>query len=363
MQIAFRTDASLQIGAGHVIRCLSLADGLRAQGAQCLFICRTHQGHMCEIIRQRGYRVKSLLTIKHQNQQNSPVHSDWLGTNWQTDAEETASAIACTKFDWLVVDHYAIDYQWEEALADNYHQLFVIDDLADRLHSCNLLLDQNLGRKPQDYLDLVPRHCKVLCGPLYALLRPNFSELRPYSLQRRQAQPNLHNLLITMGGVDYSNATGKILQALKFCSLPQESRITVVMGLAAPWIENVRKLAAKMPWQTEVLVNVKDMAKIMADSDLAIGAAGSTSWERCCLGLPTLMVVLAENQKLVAEALNASQAARLIPALRNFDAELILAIHELSKPENQTRMSFAASVITDGHGVDKIVEVMGMFCA
>jgi spore coat polysaccharide biosynthesis predicted glycosyltransferase SpsG len=200
----------------------------------------------------------------------------------------------------------------------------------------------------------------VLTGPHYALLRPEFAAMRPYSLQRRQAQAALRHLIITMGGVDQPNATALVLQALKTCALPQESRITVVMGLTAPWLNNIRELAAQMPWPTEVVVNINDMAQRMADGDLAIGAAGGTSWERCCLGLPTLMVVLAENQQLGAQALQAIHAAGLIGGVGDIVTQLPLAFTELLDSTCLMRMSLAASAITEGQGVDKILKIIGM---
>lgn len=376
MKVAFRTDASLQMGSGHVMRCLTLADALQAQGADCHFISREHPGHLLEVIRQRGYKVNSLAApvqyaqeaIKNivkeaPSPQQEPAHAAWLGSTWQTDAQETAAILASLQPDWLVVDHYALDRRWEEALAPHYLQLLVIDDLADRPHCCDLLLDQNLGSQPEHYAPWVPAQCQVLTGPHYALLRPEFAALRPYSLQRRQAQPALRQLLITMGGVDQPNATGQVLQALKTCALPQESRITVVMGLTAPWLQNVRELAAQVPWPTEVVINVGDMARRMADSDLAIGAAGSTSWERCCLGLPTLLVVLAENQQPGAQALEAAHAAHVIGAVSDIGKQLPQALRELFDSKHPTRMSLAASAITNGQGVEKILKAMGLFNA
>lgn len=376
MKVAFRADASLQMGSGHVMRCLTLADALKAQGADCHFISREHPGHLLEVIRQRGYKVNSLVASVQTAQeaiknivnaasipQQEPPHAAWLGNTWQVDAQETSAILTSLQPDWLVVDHYALDQRWEEALAPHYRKLLVIDDLADRPHRCNLLLDQNLGRQPQDYAGLVPAHCQLFIGPHVALLRPEFAALRPYSLQRRQAQPVLRQLLITMGGVDQPNATGQVLQALKTCALPADCRITVVMGLTAPWLQNVRELAAQMPWPTEVVVNVNDMAQRMADSDLAIGAAGSTSWERCCLGLPTLMVVLAENQHPGAQALEAARAVRLIGVVSDIAIQLPLAVAELIDSDYQSRMSLAASAITEGQGVGKILQTMGVLNA
>jgi UDP-2,4-diacetamido-2,4,6-trideoxy-beta-L-altropyranose hydrolase len=367
-RVAIRTDASLQIGSGHVMRCLTLADALKARGAECHFISRKHPGHLLEIIRQRGHAVTALpagkpASARADDSVQQPAHAAWLGCDWSTDARRTCAILARLQPDWLVVDHYALDQRWEEAVALHFRKLLVIDDLADRPHRCDLLLDQNLGRQPEHYAQWVPANCQVLTDPQYALLRPEFATLRPYSLQRRQAQPALRQLLITMGGVDQPNATWQVLQTLKTCALPADCRITVVMGLTAPWLQSVRELAAQMPWSTEVVVNVTDMAQRMADSDLAIGAAGSTSWERCCLGLPTLMVVLAENQQPGAKALEAAHAARLIGAVSDIVTQLPLAACELIDSACQMRMSLAASAITDGQGVDRILKAIGMFNA
>ena len=366
MKIVFRADASLLIGIGHVMRSLTLADALKAQGVHCHFVSREHPGHLLDAIRQRGHAVTALpaanaISATANGPVPQPVHVARLGCEWQIDAEQTCAILTNLQPGWLVVDHYALDQRWEQALAPHYRQLLVIDDLADRPHRCDLLHDQNLGRQPEHYAQWVPAHCQVHTGPHYALLRPEFAAMRPYSLERRQAQPALRKLLITMGGVDQPNATGQVLQALKTCALPADCRITVVMGLTAPWLRNVRELAGQMPWPTEVVVNVNDMARRMADSDLAIGAAGSTSWERCCLGLPTIMVVLAENQQDGAQALETAHAARLMGCVIGIAQQLPLAVQELINSDCQSRMSLAASAITDGQGVEKILKAMGLF--
>ena len=356
----------MQIGSGHVMRCLTLAEALRAYGAQCHFISRAHPGHLLDLIRQRGFVVTALpvelpplpanATVGSEHVKE-PAHAPWLGCDWQTDAEKTRAILAKLQPDWWVVDHYALDQRWETALRPHYQKLLVIDDLADRVHQCDLLLDQNLGRKPQDYAGLMPAQCQVLTGPQYALLRPEFAALRAYSLQRRQ-QPELKRVMITMGGVDQSNATGQVMQALKGCTLPQDCRISVVMGSQAPWLPSVLALAQDMPWPTEVLVNINDMAQRMADSDLAIGAAGSTTWERCCLGLPTLLVLLAGNQIVGAQALQDSQAALLIGGVSDIAMKLPLAINASASHHRLQQISTATAAITDGLGVDKVLKAM-----
>jgi UDP-2,4-diacetamido-2,4,6-trideoxy-beta-L-altropyranose hydrolase len=356
MKAVFRTDASLEIGTGHVMRCLTLAEVLRERGAHCLFICRSHPGNLIKQIRLRGFDVLDLLFEGDWNGTDftNPLHAAWLGADWETDAEQAKVLVDGMAIDWLIVDHYALDARWEGAMASNYRKLMVIDDLADRPHVCNLLLDQTYGREAAGYCSLVPNDCRVLCGSKYALLRPEFAALRSYSLQRR-ARPALRELLITMGGVDKHNATGQVLQALRSCSLAADTQITVVMGANAPWRDDVQKQAQEMPWLTRVLVGVSDMAQLMADSDLAIGAAGATTWERCCIGLPTAMVMLAENQHYSARLLQMANAVRLLPLGANLPKRLAQFISEISTSEAcYAQLRDCASEVTDGQGCRRV---------
>lgn len=377
MKVIFRADASLLIGSGHVMRCLTLADALAARGARCLFICRAHEGNLIEYIRQKGYHVHELPLLAPQHTQsvkacavdvdvdassslvgNDLAHSHWLGATQAQDAQVCAPILAEYQPDWLIVDHYALDARWERALAHQCLRLMVIDDLVDRTHACDLLLDQTFGRDAADYSSLVTAQCQLLCGSSYALLRPEFASLRPYSLQRRD-QPQLRSLLITMGGVDKDNVTSKILLALSTASLPHDCRITVVMGATAPWLAQVQQLAQDMPLPTQVLVGVSDMAQLMADSDLAIGAAGATTWERCCVGLPTIMLVLASNQQQVAQALERGDAALVIRHTQDMSSYLPRLLIELFEhPETLKQIGQNAAKIVDGQGTAKIVHII-----
>ena len=358
MKTIFRVDASLQIGTGHVMRCLTLADALAAQGADCQFICRAHEGHLIEFIRSKGYVLHTLPAEPLEAVLDGLAHSYWLGVSQAQDAVACISIVAKQRPDWLVVDHYALDAQWENALALYCQKLMVIDDLADREHACQLLLDQTFGRTAGDYQPYVPASCQLLCGSEYALLRPEFAALRSYSLHRR-GRPMLRELLITMGGVDKDNATGQVLQALQYCRLPIDCKITVVMGITAPWLDKVRSQANDMPWTTRVLVGVKEMAQLMADSDLAIGAAGATSWERCCLGLPTIMFVLASNQHLIAQGLERAGAVKCVYIENNigfFINEIICNLTDI--PVNLLIMSESAASIVNGDGVKTVLQKM-----
>jgi len=363
MKVLFRADASLQIGSGHVMRCLSLADALRSAGAECEFICRAHPGHLIDFIESKGFKAHALMveTTGQAPQTDSsealPAHAHWLGVSWQRDAQECAEILVSEQPAWLVLDHYALDEQWERSLRHAYRKLLVIDDLADRSHECDVLLDQNLGREAAHYLHRVPARCQLLVGAQFALLRPEFHRLRTFSLQRR-ANSSLGQILISMGGVDLPNATQAVLQALRHCPLPANCRITVVMGATAPWLNAVSAEAQSIPWPTEVVVNVSNMAERMAQSDLAIGAAGSTSWERCCLGLPTLMVTLAENQVAGATALQSAGAALWIGDVANIEQNLQPLVAACLQEGALSRMSAAAAAICDGRGLESVVDYL-----
>lgn len=360
MNVVFRTDASVQIGTGHVMRCLTLADALRERGARCTFICRAHTGNLINLIRQRGYPVLELPAQESQTVSISPdslKHAQWLGTDWVTDVKHTREALGSQVVDWLVVDHYALDYQWEQALRPHCQHLMVMDDLADRAHDCDLLLDQNLGRTELDYSPYLPLKVTTLIGPRYALLRPEFGALRATSLGRR-THPRIKRLLITMGGVDKANVTGDVLNALRNCTLPPDSHITVVMGTHAPWLNNIQATSQTMPWSTQVLVNVNHMARLMAESDLIIGAAGGTVWESCSLGLPSLVIALADNQRTGASALRKAGAALTFE--NGLDVSALLQ-HLLNSDDHVfqlQQLSTKAAAITQGNGAALVTQTL-----
>ena len=361
MKVAFRVDASLQIGSGHVMRCLNLAEGLTALGVQCFFISRDLDGNLHALTRQRGFE---LMVLRNEIAQKADVvgvrtsHESWLGCSWLQDAEQTDTLIGGYKVDWLVVDHYALDARWEATIRSACRHLMVIDDLADRNHCCDLLLDQNLGRSANDYVLRIPDETRVLAGTQYALLGPQFLEWRDYSLKRRSSR-FVRNILVTMGGADPQNATQQVLSALSECALPQDCKMTVVMGFQAPKLNQLREFAARTPFDAEVLVNISDMARRMADSDLAIGAAGSTAWERCCLGLPSLMLVLAENQRFAAEQLERAGAAHCLSLGVHLQSQMSNFMESIAGNAGPLQvMSAKASQLVDGKGVDRVVSHM-----
>jgi UDP-2,4-diacetamido-2,4,6-trideoxy-beta-L-altropyranose hydrolase len=361
MKVVFRVDASNQIGTGHIMRCLTLADALKLKGADVQFICRLHEGSLIERIEKQGFRVHALpLNSKVVDRGEVPNNSarertygiKWLGSTQQQDAEQCRPILDGIKPDWLIVDHYGVDETWQLLLKDSAKKLMVIDDLADRKHLCDVLLDQTFGRTKKEYVDYVPSACRMLLGSKYALLRPEFAEWRDYSLKRR-ANPELKKLLISMGGVDADNVTGQVLEGLKSCGLSNELDVTVVLGETSPNIAVVQKQATELPFRALIKTNVSNMAELMSKADLAIGAAGATTWERCCLGVPSIIVMLADNQKYIIDSLS-----KLNVCLKVDKKDLSQQIKEavLLPKEVLQALSRDASKIVDGLGVDHVVE-------
>lgn len=363
--VLVRVDASLVMGTGHVMRCLTLADALTADGMSCTFVCREFAGHMCNLIETRGHKVARLPSpavrledsSSNDGAGSSPttLYAFWLGVSQADDARDTLMVLAGGAADVVVVDHYALGAEWESSLRAHCETILAIDDLADRDHDCDVLLDQNLGRLVTDYDGLVPLHCQRLIGPRYALLRPEFAVLRSESLARR-SDGKCRHILVTMGGVDSDNATGLVLTALESACLAADMRVTVVLGASAPWKESVQIQAQGMRLKTEIVVNATNMAELMRDADLAIGAAGSTSWERCCMGLPTLQLVLADNQRQIARALDSRGAAVSIERHRLAESIGTVCANLLRDPRDMIAMSNAAASVTEGLGATRVAE-------
>ena len=326
MRVLIRCDASTATGSGHVMRCLTLADALSLKGAEVSFICRQQAGDLNLLIEKRGYRVDRIT--------GKPL-------GWEADARRCGEFAADGgAASWLVVDHYGLDARFERRLHRYCDKILVIDDLADRPHDCDLLLDQNLYCDMESrYRGLLPEACRTLLGPRYALLRPEFVEAR-----RRQGarQGELRHLLISFGGSDPTNETTKALAALEM--LPTEGLfLDVVAGSSNPRAPSLQAACAALPGCT-FHTQVDNMATLMSRADLALGSGGTTTWERCYLGLPSLTVVVAPNQRLTTEAVAAAGAtwnlgwhAELSPAT------LAARIAELQgAPDRLTQMSARA---------------------
>jgi UDP-2,4-diacetamido-2,4,6-trideoxy-beta-L-altropyranose hydrolase len=287
---------------------------------------------------------------------SSSLHPHWSGIDWKIDAKNTLEVLTgMPKLAWLLVDHYALDTRWEQQMRPFTDKIMVIDDLADRPHDCDLLLDQNqyegLERR---YDGLVPDRCERLLGPRYALLRPEFAAARK-TLRHRDGR--VRRIFVFFGGSDLSNETAKALEAIRLLNRT-EIVVDVVVGASNPKGDQIREICQGMP-NTCFHLQVGNIAELMALADLAIGAGGTTTWERCCLGLPTLALVLADNQREIVEAMSAAGAMRNV----GWHADVTsLGLAEvlrmaLASPDHLKAMSERSFAIMGGRGGASGVEL------
>ncbi len=308
MKVLFRTDASLQIGSGHIMRCLTLAESLRQIGAEVMFACRRLPGNLVGLLFEKGFEVYQLPMENFEPQGHCTAkprvtvedYSDWLGCSQDQDAQATLKAIGKAQFDWLIVDHYGLDEYWERQLRPITKKLMVIDDLANRAHDCELLLDQNyFVNATSRYDELIPPSPSRLLGPKYALLRPEFAEAQK---QLRPRTGKVQRIFVFFGGTDTDNLTGLTLESLSDPTL-EHLEVDVVIGINNPHKDKITAQVAQRP-RTKLHVQIANIASLMAQADLAIGAGGSTTWERLSLQLPSITVTIAENQHSFTEELH-----------------------------------------------------------
>ena len=361
MNVFFRVDASSEMGTGHVMRCLALAQVLQQRGDRVIFICRTLPGSLLDVIEGRGHETVALPAPSAEVAPDELAHASWLGVDWTRDADETSTAIAdlTGTADWLVVDHYALDARWEGLLRSRCAQILVIDDLADRPHDCDLLLDQNLHADAQArYMGRVAPDCRLLCGPRYVLLRNEFVTARRMIRPRDGA---VSRVMVFFGGGDRDNFTGLLIDQLDGW-LPSNIQIDVVVGAANPRADLLRKMCAQRP-QFMLHEQVEDMAALLNVTDLAIGAAGGSVWERCCLGVPSIIVSVAANQDAGLRQLGETGVAFVVePQARDPEASA-LAIADalkfaLASPLALRHQSRLAAELIDGQGVARVVRRM-----
>ena len=357
MNIFIRVDSSNAIGSGHVMRCLTLAGALREKGCTCHFVCRNHPGNLSALIQEKGYRV-TLLPLQEFSDEAYPQHAAWVGADWQTDAHQTAAFIATleTPPDWLVVDHYGLDRRWETSLRPAVGRIFVIDDLADRPHDCDCLLDQNLvANLDKRYKNLVPSRSHLLLGPHHALVRTEFNSQRTNSLARREI-PELKNLLIFMGGSDPANDTCRAVAGARL-SERQWEKIDIVVGQAYAGLDELRESLIDFP-PGKLHVQTREMAQLMAGADLALTGGGSITWEKCVLGLPSLVVIQAENQRGIASAMHQRGSLHCLGFASDLTPSGYAKMLDETQLTDLQAMTESARSICDGTGVAHVVSIL-----
>lgn len=365
MRLTVRADSSIRIGNGHITRCLTLVDEIKRQvmsdssiSVDVCFICRDLPGNCIEQITSRGYTVALLPKVDTPDDKSHDLdHSNWLGVDWMCDLAQTLSVLDASP-SLMLVDHYSIDAHWHQMFRQHHPttKLIAIDDLANRALDVDLLLDQTAKRQKDDYIPLTPPHCVHLCGSEYALLNSRFHTLRAEAKHRRSHTRQIQNILVTMGGTDPDNATSKVLTSLsRLMSASFTPDTHIVMGSHAPYLADVKTYIQHYPKMT-LHVDTNKMPELMLNADIAIGAAGTTSWERCCLGLPTLMFINATNQSLIANELAAQKAAINLGMLTNVSAQTITEELNclINQPEALNMIASNAFRLCDGLGASRV---------
>lgn len=290
MTFYFRVDSGEAIGSGHVMRCLTLADRIKQTylNRKIFFLSKPHHKNIIEIIKQRGFSVIELSKPEYIGNNDE---KSWLGTTSNYDANEVAHILKndVNTEKTLIIDHYAIDISWETIVRPYVKKIIVIDDLANRKHDCDVLLDQNFYLdKDTRYKKLVPEHTKLFLGAEYALLRPEFYEYA----KNYVFSPDIKNIFVFFGGIDSAGMTLKTIKILR--NYPDIHTHVVVSEHCADWQE-ISQISSETPYFT-LYSYVDNMAKLMASCDIAIGAGGTTQWERACIGIPSIVTSIANNQ-------------------------------------------------------------------
>jgi UDP-2,4-diacetamido-2,4,6-trideoxy-beta-L-altropyranose hydrolase len=352
MKVLFRVDASVQIGTGHLARCLTLANMLQQSGTSSSFLCRSPAPALAAQIKSQGH---ALLTLPPPIQamileESDLTHTPWLGVSQQQDAAESLAALR-QRFDLLVVDHYGIDQRWEHNMRDAADAIMVIDDLADREHDCEILLDQNLhGAEGNRYSSLVPPHCQTLLGTAYALLRPEFS------VPPKRNSHTGRRVNVFLGGTDPQGGTVLAIEAIApLCG--KTLQVDVIAGGANPHLNAIKAMCNSLPAIT-LHVQSNDIATLFASADLGIGAGGSATLERCNRGLPQILTSFADNQRPSCAAFARAGAALDVGDMKSLSAaDLRAAITSLL--ENSQRLQDMRGIgraLVDGNGTFRVAE-------
>lgn len=331
-RILMRADARPELGGGHIMRCLSLARALEDRGASIAFACAPGSAELVPALSRAGYPV-----LDAANPGDTPFPATW---------REGPDAILVDLYDSTETDETGM-----RAIAPI---IAAIEDLPDRTHDCDLFIDQGFGRDSRSYAGRVPAGSILLLGPNIVPLRPEFARLRERSIMRRRSSPGIDRLLIAMGLTDVGGITSRIVRTARQ-ALP-DCLIDVVIGPSASSRPELEILCAADP-RLNLAVDVDDIADRMCAADLAIGAGGGTALERCVLGLPSIVIVLADNQRPAAGAFDALGAARMVPLDENFDATLLASLKSVDQ-DTLASMSNAAAKVCDGQGASLIADTL-----
>ena len=349
--IVFRADASSTIGGGHIYRCLTLAHAIKRQAAEqqkvqqkIVFVCHLSQGHMTDLIKAQGFEVLSV--------EKPLCTADMRQVLIELQQQYT--------IDWLIIDHYKINVHYQKQLKPLVKNLMIIDDLANRAHHCDLLFDQSLNRHPSDYQPwLTSNECGIICGSQFALLREEFSTLKPQAMIKRKSFNSINKVLIAISATDPDNICGQVINELE--KLPSDSKsknwqYTIVITSKAQYLESLKHQIARSPLNIELKLDVNNMAELMLEHDIAIAAAGGAMLERCAMGLPSIIIGVVDNQNHIISELKKAQIAIDVMDKSELTSQLNSVLGKLQNIDNTSYQVLAKKAfgICRGDGADYV---------
>lgn len=348
------------MGGGHVMRCLALANTLKTQGGQSIFLAAQITDTLADRIVQAGHQLKMLHSEAETQIEprsmphDAPAHAAWLETDWRQDAQNTLRTLDDIRPDWLVVDHYALDRQWHGLLRPQLKNagqgIMVIDDLGDRDLDCDVLLDPNFRQAGDDpFIGRVPLHCQRFVGAQMALLDPAYAQAH----RDARLREDLAHILIYLG------ATPALYLIRLLDALQKMSGVSAEL-VSSPDIICDPRLSGHLAVQTgQVTLHgpYPSLIPAMQRADLAIGPIGSSTWERMCLGLPTIAVTLAANQEVIAQHLHDAELIDLLGRVEEVDMPAyVAALERIAQPGRLAGLSKSCFAICDGLGTHRLAE-------
>jgi UDP-2,4-diacetamido-2,4,6-trideoxy-beta-L-altropyranose hydrolase len=345
MRVVFRVDASGDVGFGHLSRCINLAEVLRSQGNEVLFVCRDDEAKSFRVLENRLFAAVLL-----------PMTAVGEVVSQQEDAQQTIQALQGKKPEWLIVDTYTLDKDWEQLMRPHATKIAVIEDLSGREHDCDLLIDQNYsGRSAASFEQFVPKTCEFLLGPRFALIGEHFRKLREL---KSGPTSELKRVFVFCGGSDPQNLTQQVIDEISRSELSNVA-VDVVVGAQNKTFD--REAALKLTSNIEIHDAGVEFARIMSTADLAIGAGGTTSWERMCLGIPSIVVSIAENQNSACEKLGRDGLINYLGAQSFLKPGAIrdAVIEAKTKYASLFDQIERGQILVDGRGCERIADYLG----
>ncbi len=344
MKAVIRADSTLNIGSGHIMRCLTLAEDLTINGFSVYFISKNLPGNMLSYVKEQGYQCFSILPIGSNDRECYDENFDNI-----YDATESIEILKSIDADLIIVDHYKIDATWHKMVKKYCKSIVVIDDLADRSYECDILIDQTFGRHKREYVKLVSDGTSLCLGSKYALVKSEYYGMRRMAKRKRNITNNISNVLIFLGGSDHSDLYLDVVNTL--FSMDTSNILTINLVVGAQDSNTLNKLSGIIDDRLIVHKNINYMSKLMYEADIFVGASGSTTWERCSLYLPSIVCIVADNQKLIASNLEEHGAVFVWKNMK----ELKKCFSRIAQSPNlYKKMQIKSGEVCDAEGVYRV---------